>query len=284
MINTKGQRRHSCTGRASPTAVLPERGSAHAINHSHDELRRLPGEQRAGAGAAGIPAGRGGRGSPDQAVSSVLGTLFRQKEERGPGGPCAPRAGTRLPRGLGSALGTPAVLGKNPNPPPQGRAVTGLRRKLPVVAYYCRLDTYRDLLWHPCGEICAFPGTNRPSAGCSVPCGEEQRHRRAPPGSAGLGAVNTAALLSFLGGSSPVIFHQHSSKSLKINESLGLRLFSLSVTGTRCLPACNEKSQTIHPFDLVLLPQADKGGPPVLGGFAFLCVQRGRVLRIKVKS
>lgn len=58
---------------------------------------------------------------------------------------------------------------------------------------------------------------------------------------------------SFPCASSPAIFYQYSSKFFKINESSDLQIFSLSETSIKYLPVCSEKSQTIHPFDLLLL-------------------------------
>lgn len=90
------------------------------------------------------------------------------------------------------------------------------------------------------------------------PCPWQQQH----------GATNTVALLSFPCGSSPIVFLPVFLQILK--HKWTFRPSNMSVMDIRYLPVCSERLQTIHPFDLLLLSWADKGGPPVLVSFAFL--------------
>lgn len=173
-----------------------------------------------------------------------------------------------LPQWLSGVLGLPAVLRKNRNLPSQGhKAITGIRKKLPLLAYYCRLYIckypFLASLWAERTLTHWFASSSHHQAALGVLSpvwGEGRAGPRCPqllshsPAPVTLpGGVHTMPLLSFLCGSSPVIFYQYSSKSFKINESSDLQIFSLSETSIKYLPVCNEKSQTIHPFDLLLL-------------------------------
>lgn len=91
-----------------------------------------------------ITAGREDKDGPDQAVSSVLSSFIQTAGKRAPGSLCALLAGISLLQWLSSVLVLPADLGKNWNPLSTGhKAVTEIRRQLPLVVYYCILYTYR---------------------------------------------------------------------------------------------------------------------------------------------
>lgn len=109
------------------------------------------------------------------------GALFKQ-QGRGPGSLCAPLA---CRSGSAVALGLPALLRKNRNPPSKGhKAVTGIRKKLPLLAYCCRLYTCTSPFLHPCGERGLthwFASSSYQHWECSVLCeGEEGQHPAVP--------------------------------------------------------------------------------------------------------
>lgn len=184
------------------------------------------------------------------------GALFRQ-QGRVPGSLCAPlacRSGSAVFWGYLLSSGKIEILLLKAT-----RQSLGLGRNflcwritadfIPACTLFCipvgREDWLTDL---------HLPLTVSQRRECSVQCEGEEGQSPAVPSSCHTALRrHTTPLLPFPCASSPAIFYQYSSKTFKINESSDLQIFSLSETSIKYLPVCNEKSQTIHPFDLLLL-------------------------------
>lgn len=189
------------------------------------------------------------------------GALSRQQKSA-----WEPLCSSFLPQWPSSVLGLPAVLRKNRNPLSKGhKALIGIRRKLPLLEYYCRLYTCTYPFLHHYGERglthwFASSSYHQPAlgvlsplwgGGMALPCCPSSCHTALHSHTAPWWAHHGTSFF-------PVwkftcYFYQYSSKSFKINESSDLQIFSLSKTSIKYLPVRNEKSQTIHPFDLLLL-------------------------------